>query len=82
MSECEYCDARYGGMGEDLICQDLDLGMLGKGRFRADIMYTENEGYTLDASIYFDASCIGHDFKIKYCPMCGRKLCGEEEHPE
>lgn len=68
MSECKYCDATVGeSPTESVILKVLNGGIFGP--------------IILDLDIYENATMViglGDDVvakaKIKYCPMCGRKL--------
>ena len=73
MSECKYCDCKKGDSPtKSVIFETLNGGIFGP--------------IILDLDIYEDASMVaglGDDVvakvKIKYCPMCGRKLELEPE---
>ena len=66
---CDFC-----GRIDDLtflISQEVDCGALGE--MEVDVCMDGEKG-----TLYLYAGSSETTFKINYCPMCGRKLGGEE----
>lgn len=73
---CEYCDTQ----GEGNLCQkelfnvDIDCGILGRGEAIGQIYKTIGKTELLNLAIIGGNRSMDYEIKIKYCPMCGRKL--------
>ena len=78
MSICRYCNTGYEGMADkSIMIEEVSLGIMGEGDFRADIICDGDKGYTMDICVDFEAN-VSKAVRIEYCPMCGRKLHDKE----
>jgi len=72
MGSCKYCDGAEGESPTKFLhIKPVNFGELGKG-FSTAAIYD-------DSVLDFAIRDIHRSFKIKYCPMCGRKLSPEKE---
>lgn len=78
---CKFCDTK----GEGNLCDekvfklDIDCGVLGCGEVVGQIYKTIGKTELLNIAIITGDKSIDTEIKIKYCPMCGRKLKGAED---
>lgn len=71
MSKCKFCDGKYGeSASRELIYDSVNLGEYGTTKA---IAYLYDDKW-----IDFSIGDIERRIKIKYCPMCGRKLNPKE----
>lgn len=72
MKECKYCNGEKGNCpAETLISAKIPIGIFGEQELFAYVFDDPVEGYELCAEIGYQFEST---IKIKYCPMCGRKL--------
>lgn len=80
---CEYCKKYDIGDGDGITSlkrKGVDFGLFGKGEIELE-MDIQKECGIMTAWLTYDGGNenIGASVKIKFCPMCGRKLIETEE---
>lgn len=76
MLMCKFCETQ----GEGNLCDtkvfdfDIDCGILGRGEVIGQMYQTICKTELLNIAIMGGNKAMDFEIKIKYCPMCGRKL--------
>lgn len=72
---CKFCELkRNSDFGEEVFRLDLDFGIFGRCDLVGQMYKTLGNTELMNLHVSDGSRGFNYEIKIKYCPMCGRKL--------